>query len=213
MFDAFERPHVIGVRVAALQPSVRAEFDHDRRDFEQRVRGAVEAAGLDVDDHGQELAEAPAHEWRRRSTAPTGRGWQELVHQATSCQSIGFVGAHRHEDAVFLRSSHRVVSRRTPRAAARAGCARHCAAARRSPRRSRTAKPSSLSSLPTDSNASAYSSMPACAENMPAQPQAFSLVCCACGALSVPRKKRGLPLVAAASSASRSGSVLRIGRQ
>ena len=38
----------------------------------------------------------------------------------------------------------------------------------------------------------------ACAVNMPAQPQAFSLVARSCGALSVPRKKRGLPLVAAA---------------
>ena len=63
---AFERPHMIGVRFAALQASVRAELDHDRGDFQQRIGGAIEAAGFDVDDHRQELAEAPAHERRRR---------------------------------------------------------------------------------------------------------------------------------------------------
>ena len=43
--------------------------------------------------------------------------------------------------------------------------------------------------------------MAACAENIPAQPQALSLAARACGALSVPRKKRGSPLASASSSA------------
>ena len=43
--------------------------------------------------------------------------------------------------------------------------------------------------------------MAACAEKMPAQPQAASFVCRACGALSVPRKKRASSLVAASISA------------
>ena len=40
-------------------------------------------------------------------------------------------------------------------------------------------------------------------ENTPAQPHALSLSFTACGALSVPRKKRGSPLVAAFTSATR----------
>ena len=48
---------------------------------------------------------------------------------------------------------------------------------------------------------------------MPAQPQAVSLVWRACGALSVPRKKRGSSPVAAATSDSRSRSRFSTGRQ
>ena len=49
------------------------ELDQHRRDLEQRIRRGVEAAGLDVDDHRQEAAEAVAH----RGVAafmPPGRG-------------------------------------------------------------------------------------------------------------------------------------------
>jgi hypothetical protein len=45
-----------------------------------------------------------------------------------------------------------------------------------------------------DSKASAYKPSETGAEKHPAQPQAFSLVCAACGAESVPRKNFGLPL-------------------
>lgn len=47
----------------------------------------------------------------------------------------------------------------------------------------------------------------------PAQPQAASLVRCACGAESVPRKNLGLPLVAASTSARRWASRFNTGRQ
>ena len=51
------------------------------------------------------------------------------------------------------------------------------------------------------SKTSAYSSMPAWAEKIPAHPQAASLVSRACGALSVPRKKRASPEAAGRRSA------------
>jgi hypothetical protein len=59
----------------------------------------------------------------------------------------------------------------------------------------------------------AYSAMAMGALKMPAQPQGASLVCTACGALSVPRKNLALPLVAAAATASLCLSRLRMGRQ
>jgi hypothetical protein len=49
--------------------------------------------------------------------------------------------------------------------------------------------------------------------NTPAQPQGASFVCRAWGALSVPRKNLGLPLVAAAATASRWRSRFSTGRQ
>ena len=50
-------------------------------------------------------------------------------------------------------------------------------------------------------------------EKIPAQPQDVSLVCLACGALSVPRKNLALPDVAAPTRAWRCTSRLSTGRQ
>jgi hypothetical protein len=84
---AFERAHVVRVRFAATQAAVRPELDQHRGDFQQRVGGAVEAAGLHVDDHGQEGAEAPMHQRRARESAVVGR-WHEFLHHAASCQAM-----------------------------------------------------------------------------------------------------------------------------
>ncbi len=45
------------------------------------------------------------------------------------------------------------------------------------------------------------------------RPARQTLACFGCGALSVPRKKRGWPLVAAAATARRCSSRFRMGRQ
>ena len=44
-----------------VDEAVIAHAHDDRRDFEQRVALAIEAAGLDVDDDRQEAAEALGH--------------------------------------------------------------------------------------------------------------------------------------------------------
>ena len=50
--------HVEGMRRAAHQPALRVHVDDHRGDLQQRVGGGDEAAGLDVDDDGQEAAKA-----------------------------------------------------------------------------------------------------------------------------------------------------------
>ncbi len=83
---AFEGPYMIGVRLATMQPSVGSELDQHCRDFQQRIRGAIETAGFHVDDHRQKGAKAPLHLWCAGITAAVG--WrQELVHHGTSCQA------------------------------------------------------------------------------------------------------------------------------
>ncbi len=57
-----KRLHVISMRHAAPEHFVRADLDQHRGNFQQRVPGAVESAGFDVDDHRQEAAEARGHQ-------------------------------------------------------------------------------------------------------------------------------------------------------
>jgi hypothetical protein len=56
---AFEGLHVEGVALAAADTTVGCDIDDHGGDLQQRVGARVEAAGFNVDDDGQEAAEAP----------------------------------------------------------------------------------------------------------------------------------------------------------
>ena len=60
-----KRLHEIAVPLGELEVAVRVEANQDRRDLEQRVGRRVEAAGLDVDDHGEKAAK-PSRDSRDR---------------------------------------------------------------------------------------------------------------------------------------------------
>ena len=58
---ALEGVDVYGHRVADGQALIRVESDKDSSELEERIRLSVEAAGLDIHDHGQESAETAGH--------------------------------------------------------------------------------------------------------------------------------------------------------
>ena len=70
-----------------------------------------------------------------------------------------------------------------------------------------------MSSFPAVSKAAAYRGRAAGEEKIPAQPHDDSLRFLACGAESVPRKKRGEPEVAASRTALRCRSRFKTGKQ
>ena len=62
------------------------DLDHDGRNLEQGVGRGVESAGLDVDDHRQEAAEAVAHRGQRGAHAGAS---VRNVHSSVSPAQIG----------------------------------------------------------------------------------------------------------------------------
>ena len=63
---AFERLDDVAMLIRRLEIAGCVEAHEHGGDLEQRVGRAIEAAGLDVDDHGQEAAEARRDRRQRR---------------------------------------------------------------------------------------------------------------------------------------------------
>ena len=75
------------MRDAAGERAVAAHLDEHGGDLEQRVGLGIEAAGLDVDDHGQEAAKARGE----------GDGRSEVMRdRARQAPGDGFAGAIGH---------------------------------------------------------------------------------------------------------------------
>ncbi len=203
------------------QHALAVHVDEHRGDLEQRIGGGVKAAGLHVDRPPAESRESAA-----TMRAAAAAGTAGAAAKAGSGSLVGRFQTQRRHGAMRQGSRCRL------RAAARAPRAERIACRHAQGSRSRVMVPlvarqavevgavnrrqipPAVASAPALAKTSAYSSMPACAENMPAQPQAASLAARACGALSVPRKSRGLPRAAASSSASAIALPLfRTGRQ
>ena len=103
---AFERLHEVAMVAAELEVPRRIEAHEHGRDLEQRVRCAVEAAGLDVDDHGQE----PAKPRRDRRQRLVGRGRRVLRAHVVSRRASSSGPAFERSSSSVKRTPNPVMS-------------------------------------------------------------------------------------------------------
>ncbi len=136
---------------------------------------------------------------------------------ACSCVTACFLHMPRHglpcPQRHQLVLAERISGRHLPGLAYELDAPPRCAAVDRSPGRTRPQKRADAPGCPLPRMPRHRARGPRAPRTLRQQPQALSFACRACGALSVPRKKRASPAAMASIRLRRSGSVFRMGRQ